>query len=442
MVGGIPVRRFCWPLAVALAVLLPSLSPAQGAILPGVGAINAGFGGAGTAAPLDALGALYWNPGIIAAVPNRVDVSAEMLSNRNRVSSQVAADAFGPGFPSQNMAGTTNSDAGIAALPAVGVVYSPPDSPFTFGLGMLEVGGFFVNFPVSATNPIFTPPPLKGVGLGGVFTNFSVLQVVPTVAVNLIRGLSFGIAPVMDIVGLQLSADPFVAPNLNPDFTTSAPQAYQSRMHYGLGFQTGVYWQSDCGVNLGFSYKSPQWIEPIEFYSTDSQGQFRAIQNNLTYPMIFSWGMSYTGIERLVMAVDLRYIGYSWAEGFGGSPTFRSDGSLGGLGWQNVFALGTGVQYQLNQYWTLRAGYTYNQNPVPAADTFINVAAPAVFKDGLDLGATFRINQTISLSAAWVHGFTSAIAGPYLTAAGPVPGTAIQANQTIDAALFQLTVAF
>jgi long-chain fatty acid transport protein len=442
VVARIRLRLAFWPSAVVLVALLPSLSLAQGVILPGVGAINAGFGGAGTAAPLDALGALYWNPGIISAVPNRVDISAEMLSARNRVSSQVAPNALGPGFPSQGMAGDSNNDSGIVPLPAIGVVYSPPDSPFTYGLGLMEVGGFFVNFPVSASNPIFTPPPPRGVGLGGVYTQFSLLQLAPTVAANLGGGLSVGFAPTFDIVSLQLSGDPFVAPNLNPDGTTSVPPAYQARMHYGLGFQTGIYWQTDCGVNLGFSYKSPQWIEPINFYSTDSQGQFRSLQNKLTYPMIFSWGISYTGIERLVVALDLRYIGYSWAEGFGGSPSFLTDGSVGGLGWRNIFAMGLGAQYQLNERWTVRAGYTYNQSPVPAAATFFNVASPAVFQYGLDLGATFQINQKISLSAAWVHGFPSTASGPYLSALGPVPGTSIQANQTIDAAVFQLTVAF
>jgi long-chain fatty acid transport protein len=432
MAGLRRLRLALWPLAVAAVVLLPSLCAAQGIILPGVGAINASFGGAGTAAPLDATGALYWNPAVLSAVPNRVDVSVELLNTRNRVSSEI--DPLG-------LAGTSRNDAGIAPLPAVGVVYTPPDSQLTYGLALIEVGGFFVNFPTSPDNPIFTPPPPRGLGVGGVYSRLNILQVIPTVSVNVLPGLSFGVAPTLDVVDLQLSADPFVPPNFSLT-SFSYPPAYQSRMHYGLGFQTGVFYQSPFGVNLGFTYKSPQWFEPITFYSTNGQGQRRDLQNDLTFPMIFSWGISYTGIDRLVVATDLRYIGYSWAAGFGGNGSFQPDGSIDGLGWQNVFALGVGVQYQLSERWTVRAGYTYNQNPIPAADTFFNVAAPAVFKYGLDLGATFKINQTISLSAAWVHGFRSSISGPYLTPLGPLPGTLVQADQEIDAALFQLTVAF
>jgi long-chain fatty acid transport protein len=156
--------------------------------------------------------------------------------------------------------------------------------------------------------------------------------------------------------------------------------------------------------------------------------------------MIFSGGVSYAGLDRLVVAADVRYVGYSWTEGFGGTPSFRPDGSIGGLGWQNSWAVGLGVQYQLTERLTARAGYTYNQNPIPAAYTFLNIASPGVFQNGLDLGMTFELNQTISLSAAWVHAFSASITGPFLSPAGPLPGTQVQAEQETDSAIVQLTV--
>src|SRR4051794_83109 len=137
---------------LAFAVLLPGRASGQGIVLPGVGPINAGFGGAGTAAPLDATGALHWNPATITALKDRVDIGVELLSSRNTVSSRVAAGAFGLGVPSRALAGSTRNDSGMAPLPAIAAITRPDGSPFTYGLSLLTVGGFFVNFPGSTTN--------------------------------------------------------------------------------------------------------------------------------------------------------------------------------------------------------------------------------------------------------------------------------------------------
>src|SRR5947209_20035448 len=50
----------------ALALLaVPSAARAQGLYLPGGGAAHMGMGGVSTASPVDAIGALYWNPAAI-----------------------------------------------------------------------------------------------------------------------------------------------------------------------------------------------------------------------------------------------------------------------------------------------------------------------------------------------------------------------------------------
>ena len=53
-----------------LCVILLSPGPiwAQGIIFNGVGPINRSMGGASTAAPIDAAGAIYWNPATIGSL--------------------------------------------------------------------------------------------------------------------------------------------------------------------------------------------------------------------------------------------------------------------------------------------------------------------------------------------------------------------------------------
>src|SRR6516165_3117407 len=103
---------------IALGVFILSLcqnaAQAQfGAMMTGVGPINRSMGGAATAAPLDTLGAFYWNPATITALPNSTDFSLELLFPQSNLSSSVNAGAFGKGTPPINLGGSTKSSANV-----------------------------------------------------------------------------------------------------------------------------------------------------------------------------------------------------------------------------------------------------------------------------------------------------------------------------------------
>ncbi len=90
--------------------------------------------------------------------------------------------------------------------------------------------------------------------------------------------------------------------------------------------------------------------------------------------MIISVGTAYSGIEDLVVAVDLRYFDYRNTDGFG-DQGYSPYGALNGLSWTNQLAIATGVQYRLMERLLLRAGYTFNTSPYGDEDTFYNVAS-------------------------------------------------------------------
>src|SRR5262249_7187361 len=85
--------------------------PAQGFVLAGAGPVNRSMGGASTAAPLDATGALFWNPATISGLPSsELDFALELLYPRSTVSSAISGDALGPGLPPGLAAGTTRDE--------------------------------------------------------------------------------------------------------------------------------------------------------------------------------------------------------------------------------------------------------------------------------------------------------------------------------------------
>ncbi|HZU38856.1 MAG TPA: outer membrane protein transport protein, partial [Gemmataceae bacterium] len=206
------VRRFVVWLLPTFSLLTAALlsGPAfgqTGYILNGQGPVNRSMGGASTAAPIDASGALYWNPASISGLPgSELEAGAELLYIRTKLSSSIPAGSLGFGFPPVGLSGSTNGDDGVFPLPNIGLVYKPEASDITYGFGTFLLGGFGNNYPGSTTNPILTPQPPGGLGVGPIFVQLQIMQMAPTVAVQLTDHLSIGVAPTLDMA--QLQADP------------------------------------------------------------------------------------------------------------------------------------------------------------------------------------------------------------------------------------------
>src|SRR5437016_2209860 len=94
----------------AVFVLAGSVMPApaqNGILFTGAGPVNRSMGGASTAAPIDASGAMFWNPATIGALPgSSIDIGVELLYPQTRLSSFVPASGFGPGIPAIGFGGS------------------------------------------------------------------------------------------------------------------------------------------------------------------------------------------------------------------------------------------------------------------------------------------------------------------------------------------------
>jgi long-chain fatty acid transport protein len=400
------------------------------------------MGGASVAAPLDATGALYWNPATISGLDSsRLDFGAEIFYPRVTVSSQIPANALGPGLPSNLLSGSTNGDGGVFLLPTAGFVYKPEESAWTFGMGLFPLGGFGTNTPGSAANPIVSSPPPNGFGLGPITSNLQMLQLAPVVSYQVTDRLSVGFGPTIGAAQLILSPGVVFPPEVNDYGVTSYPEATHTRFYWGGGVQAGVYWTATDDWNFGASIKSPMWFESYRYQSSEQNGQPRTVSLNLDSPMIISIGTAYTGIDRLLIDLDLRYIDFNTTTLLTSSG-FNASGALNGLGWSQVFALALGGQYQFTEKLSVRAGYTYNTNPVPAKYTALNVASPVIYQHQLSLGLSYQLTPACLLSAAYIHYFENSITGPYLTPSGAIPGASVTAGVVVDSVVIGVSCKF
>ena len=397
---------------------------AQGLIVSAAGPVNRSMGGASTAAPIDAIGAIYWNPATITQLPsNEMGMGLDLL-----FADQEIRSSFGP------FAGETKSDNGAFPIPNIGWVHKTSNPYITFGLGMNSVAGFKTNLNSDPTNPVLAPPPL---GLGLVSSEASFIQFAPVGAFQLTDTLSVAAGPT--ITTGQLGVQPFVfdSPNANGTY----PLGRATRYHWGAGFQVGAFYKPNLCWQYGISLKSPTWMETFEFQGTDANGAPRQLTANLDLPLILSVGAAYTGFERWLFALDIRYLDYANTQGLGDRAEFDGTGKLLGLGWNSVVATAAGAQFQWNDRLSLRTGYSFNQNPISNNESFFNIATPLIYQHMLSTGATWLLSESTAVHLAYSHMFENTRTGSiYAPGVGAIPGTRVENTLSAEVLSFGVTL--
>jgi long-chain fatty acid transport protein len=385
----------------------------DGHFLHGVGAVNSAMGGAGVAAPGDLLGSFYLNPaGLASEHGTRIALGFEMLKPDRTVTSE-----FG-GFT-----GSTVSKSDFTPIPAFGLAAQVSER-VTLGIGMLGIGGFGVDYPADPANPILAPRPQ---GFGQVASNFQFMKIAPALAFQVNDDLFFGAA--LNLDWASLSVDPMpIAP---PAFDAGTGTAYYSRATatdgaFGIGFQAGLIYRATEHVRLGLSYTTPQWFQDFEFnavYENPGLGNFqnpRDISFAMDVPAVYAGGVA-ADAGRFLWTGDVRYLGYSSTAGFSESGMDAS-GAVLGFGWDDIWVLATGLQFRPVERFALRGGYNYTQNPIPAAQSAVNIPAPAIVQHHVTLGVGYRFGD-FSIDAGYYRAFENDITGPMVTPGGTVTVT-------------------
>lgn len=415
-----------------IALFNATYSHAQaGFVREGVGPINQSMGGAVVANPLEASGTLYWNPAGISFLKSQTSVGVDILRPELRLSSRVDAGAIAVGKPSTNQAGSTESRSGTLPFPSFGMVRRMVDSRWTFGIGIYVMGAG-VNYPADASNPFLSAQSPNGIGVGRLFTNFILAQIVPTVSYQFTDRLSVGISPTINWAYFHLNPYGLGAPDdADQDGTKRYSVGASADNNWGFGLQAGVYY-SPGNWHFGASLKSPQKFGELEISGSDERGGDRQFRYQLDYPLIASIGVGYSGLDRTQFAVDVRYINYENTEGVGGTAGYRPDGAVTTPGWRSIFLVAGGVQRELTNKLSVQLGYTYNQNPVRPRDSFFDTVAPGIAQHHASTGLTCKVANDVDFSVAYTHAFRNTIEGPYVTSSGPVPGTSVENALSIN----------
>jgi len=398
------------PLALAALSLGAPAHPVlgQGVYISSSGPLDRGMGGASSTAAMDALGTAYWNPAAIRWLSSsELAVGMELIASNHRVASSLGS-----------FAGSSEASNGAFPIPSVAWVHRPARGP-AFGVSLSSVAGVKTNLAADPANPVLMPAPT---GLGRVSSEASFFQFAPMISLGLSRDVAIGFGPIVTLG--QVAAEPFVfaSPNVNGHYSS----ARATRYHWGGGGQLGLYYAVGS-LRLAASAKSRTWMEDFHFMGEDAEGAPRVLRLDLDLPTILSVGAAYVRPETWTLALDLRYFDYEHASGFKGPANFDATGALGGLGWRSIVSAGVGVQRRLSGAISVRAGYAYNENPIPDEDSFFNLASPLIYQHTLSVGGSIGVGERSSINLAYSYFPPEQVDGPIVSPiAGPVAGSSVR----------------
>jgi len=132
----------------------------------------------------------------------------------------------------------------------------------------------------------------------------------------------------------------------------------------------------------------------------------------LAFPQSIGIGASYQANDCLKLAMDVEWL--NWASAFDKMTLKLTDGDnanintmLGNSGsfnldfpmnWKNSVIVKVGGEYKASNALTLRLGYAYGSNPVPAS-TIIPIL-PAIVENHITAGASYKVSEPLTIHAA------------------------------------------
>lgn len=212
---------------------------------------------------------------------------------------------------------------------------------------------------------------------------------------------------------------PYIFQNLQPASAATAANGGKTLLDlrtdgWGWDFQAGLLFKATTNLQFGISYQGAATVDSTGDATGDPYKQFGTPPGTLAFhydaavknrfPQSVSAGASWKFLPKWRLVPQVDWI--DWADAFKTLPVNLSNGSnqnvntaLGTanfqdnipLNWQSEFVGRAGLEYALNDNWTLRCGYSYGHSPVP--DSTLNPMTAAIMENTVTVGAGYEIGR-------------------------------------------------
>ena len=146
-------------------------------------------------------------------------------------------------------------------------------------------------------------------------------------------------------------------------------------------------------------------------------------------PAALNFGLAFRATDRVTLYLDGQHIWFSDVKSVGNPiqnlfncPTAGQGGTDlesclggkrgGGFGWNDVTVVKFGVSWELNDSWTLRAGFGHTDQPIDSDQMTFNILAPAVIDDHVSFGFSRRSAGGNEWTVSVMYAFDNSQKGP------------------------------
>ncbi len=386
---------------LAGAVILSSMTAAfatNGDNLIGLTPASRAMGGIGVGMPVGAADAIFRNPAWMANYDG-FNVSFGGILFMPTVKAYSKMDFSFMGGPTLQTRGYVKSAADTFLVPEIGIVHKL-NNKVAVGIGAFGVSGMGVDY--RNKDPM----------LSQMHTTFQFMRMIPAVAVKVNEMITLSGALHIAWGSLDIGALMCANP-LNPDTCWNAGGGQAQDL--GLGFQLGASFNIGGMAYAGITYQSPVSMTYKRVFDSNDDGVLEDMK--LQQPQELAFGFGITPTDNLKVGVDLRWIDWSGADGYGD------------FNWKNQWVFGLGAEFKPTPKLALRAGWNYGKTPIkskniqdPTAglnnipnfaapfpdynvEWFNLVGFPAISEHHLTLGIGYQVSQNFSVEFSYVRAF-------------------------------------
>lgn len=176
------------------------------------------------------------------------------------------------------------------------------------------------------------------------------------------------------------------------------------------GWNAGVLWSLTPSTRLGASYRSAidYTIAGDARFSNRPAALAGALPDGpvtaaVKLPAIVSLALFHRVNREWDVLADVSWTGWDTLQALNIRRTNGALLSTTPLNWEDTWRVGVGVNYHLDDAWTLRAGVAYDQTPVPDADRSPRI--PDNDRRWIALGAQYRLSRQLALDVGYAHIF-------------------------------------
>lgn len=453
LTGQSPIHGARYMLLLCGLLLASTAQATNGYMTHGFGAINKSMAGAGVALPQGAMSPAV-NPANLIHMGKALEVGVALFSPSRGFTAR--NDANQPPFDQPPNGPTPfispesyESDNDLFLIPHFGITW-PLDELSSLGFTVAGNGGMNTDYdnaiwgnfalpantqvgifngrpvPVDASgNPAQSPTDYVTVAPdapdngnpNGVYSasaptgvDLSQLFLGLTYARKLNERHALGITPILAIQRFRAEGlEPFRQFSTAPDKLTNNDHDWS----YGLGFKIGWQGQLSDRLRAGAAYQFE-----IDMSELDDYAGLFAEQGDFDIPANMTVGVAIDLSDRLTLALDWQRVYYGDVAAISNpndtpfsSPNLflGADNGLG-FGWSDQDIYKIGIDWRVDDQWTLRAGYSQADQVFDNAQALFNILAPAVIERHLTFGASYEWEGD-SVNVTFTHAFEEQIEG-------------------------------